>query len=1033
MALVPQTVDVPFEGGLDTHTDRKKVIPGKLLELQNAVFDGSSIEIRPGSSYVADGVVTGGSLTEARAVDVVGDELLRWTTGGVYGRAAATASPWVLRADATDAKPLTYTVDPIAQRPRSCENFDMATLFGVTVYIWTEGQESGVLSARRVLRATVVDDVTRVRYLDAVELANDANSTDGWRIQCRVIASGGAIHVFYGIGGTLSSCPLYVRQLQPGNPTSFSGAVQVATMKVRVGPSFPYEFAVVDMTPTASPTAFTTGNVLIAYGAVAGGLTLAWFALPPGSPPTAFSSPAPVTQTPTTGGTADAYKTVHLEKTADKSRAFLLFCNFTTSKAELHTFRTLDMLALAHTDLGVSLGGYRLTSLETSTGVLTAYIEPEGSSPLLRAVWNSAGTVTTTAGAWARGLRLAGAAFTFSGRRFLPCLYQDVYSSVSLDVAGVQPTFFLLDADTGRVVARALTGECGGPLGVTVALPHSTVTADFVALLVPRRQRVEFQADSGVAFDVSSVGLARIEVKAGDPCELLRVEENGTLHMGGAAPSYYDGSTWVEDGFHVSPEGVKAAGSGAGSLSAGTYSWVVCYEWVDAKGRMHRSAPSIPVGFVATAGGRAQLTIPLLHLTRKVGVRLAIYRTTANGTVFYRLSTSVNNYIQPDPGTAVSDTVSRFDGAADSSIIDNEILSYSGPQGGSVGGELWHRPPPAYRVAHRHGDYLFHDMMDDSFQVAYSLPLADGEGPAWPVELRMRMPSKHGPVRALATMDDKLVILTSGGAYVVLGQGPNRAGTDNGYSEPVFVTGSVGCVSAASVVNTPDGLMWQSASGLYLLSRGLEVVKLGSGVDAYAGQTVARALEVPSRGEVRWYTREGTTMVYSTEWRQWSTWTSQPTRDAVLKDGVVHYADGTRIRYEDATSRTEGGATFPMVIGSAWLKWAGMQGLQRVWKAILLGTVGVTVRLKSEVFYDYDDTAPGHTAERVFPGSSVGGPPVFQVRQTLGKQLAKALRFRWTLTPEPSAPGDSGELGLTSLTLEFGAHRAPGKRRTPSL
>lgn len=38
MALVKQIVPVPFVGGVDTKTDEKQVVPGKLLLLENGIF-----------------------------------------------------------------------------------------------------------------------------------------------------------------------------------------------------------------------------------------------------------------------------------------------------------------------------------------------------------------------------------------------------------------------------------------------------------------------------------------------------------------------------------------------------------------------------------------------------------------------------------------------------------------------------------------------------------------------------------------------------------------------------------------------------------------------------------------------------------------------------------------------------------------------------------------------------------------------------------------------------------------------------------
>lgn len=1035
MALTPQTVDVPFEGGLDTNLDRRKVIPGKLLELENASFNGSSIEARPGSSLLSDNVVGGGgTMTEARALASVGEELLRWASDGIYGQVGSNA--WVKRAGPAEANPLAFTVENIAQQPRNVDTIDAASAGGVTVYTWTEAQEPvGGLSARRVLRVSVVDNTSRARYLTAEAIDTDIAGLEGWRILCRPISCAGVIVIVYGKQTSGSNATIYARTILPSNPSNIGGPVILVSPPLRLGATYPYELDALDM--TTSPTA---GRFAIAYNGAAGGISISHWAVSALGGVSAAASPGTINQSPMTGANVSNVLGANIKRTADGSRIFLTFFNANNSLPELHTYRTSDMVRLNAVNLQLSAyGPFRMTALEASPGAMVGFFEVLGNTqPLKVGRWSTDGERLSVLIGFVYGVRLAGDAFTLGGRGLLPVLYHDTSES-GFDRPGIQPTAFLLDAETAQVVARMLDGEAGGPYANSnMHIPHTLsgiAGAGTAALIVPRRGRAEFGEENGVIFDLTPVSLAQVNMTAVDPASVARIEEGGTLHYGGACPSYYDGTSWVEDGFHVRPEGVKVtlAAGVPGGLSAGTYQWSVCYEWDDAKGRKHRSAPSIPVALTVAANTSVRLEVPVLDLTRKSNVRMCVYRTLANTTEFHRQTYSRDAYLQPEPRTSPGRTVTLTDGATDVSVRDNELLSYGGPAGGTSGGELLHTPPPAYRDAHRHAEYIVTDDMNDSGTVRYSLPLAFQEGPAWARELFLAIPSTNGAVRAFSTLDDKLVVHTAGGAYVVAGQGPTRDGLNNGFTSPVFVTGSVGCVSPSSVVSTSDGIMFQAPGGIYLLSRALETRKTGAGVDAYAGLTVTRALEVVARREVRFYTAEGRTLVYSDEWRQWSTWTGQPTRDAVVRGTLVHYADGTHVRLEDPTLATEAGAPFALVVGSAWLKWSGFVGLERVWKSILLGHAQGTVRLKVEVFFDYQEATPGQVAEKVFPGSSVGGPPVFRVRQTLGKQLCTALRFRWTLTPEPSAPGDSGKLGLTSLTLEFGVHPKASKRKLAHL
>jgi hypothetical protein len=1028
MALVPQTVEVPFEGGVDTKTDRKKVIPGKLLNLENAIFDGQEIRSRAGSEYLADGKVGGGSLTSANALSVLGGELLRWDDTGVYGRASTTAAPWVQRADAVDANPLEYEVEQVAQRARSCEVFDSASRFGLTVFLWSEVNDTA-----RSLRVTVVDDVTGVRHQDAVEVVADMAGADSWRIQARVVACGGCLLIFYGISVGIAA-NLWVRKIIPSSPGVLQTAQVVGTMVVDGARAFPYEFDVQDVT-VGVVTPSTTGTFLLAYGQAAG-VRLVWWTVNPSVATGYAVDGIDQTQPPTTGGATSDYYTLTLKVSAALDRAYLLFTNRSSLRLELHTYNATTHALVAHTNVGASVaGGLKLATVERAAGVMTAYVEQIGTtSPIGFVQWNAAGTVTIALDMlWLRALRLAGQVLVLDGRYYLPTFH---VQRGTTDAAGIQPTVFLVDLpidnnSPGRMALRALGGDAGGPFAGTWLLPHSPTYAEGVPVLLPRRTRIEFDANSGTVVDVSAVGLVCLTLSQVAPHVLTRLEETSTLHVGGALPALFDVGTWAEDGFRVQPEDVSGTMGGGGALSAGTYSWVVCYEWMDGRGRIHRSAPSVPVTLTATAGQRVTLVVPYLHHTRKSNVRLALYRTLADGIVFYRATSSRDAFVQPP--TIIADSASLFDGVADSTIEDNEILPYGGAQGGSVGGELWHRPPPAYRFAHKHQAHLFVIPMDDPFSVRYTLPLTEGEGPAWADELEIQVPSAHGKAVALATVDDKLLILCERGAYAVYGNGPLRNGLDNSYTDPMYVTGSVGCSAPGSVVETPDGIMYAAASGIHLLTRGLETVKLGAPVDLYASgfspPDFTRAIQLPHTKELRWYTAGGRTLVYSSEWAQWGTWTLQPTLDAVIFEDVVHYADGTGVRKDNLFLDTEVGTPIPIVAETAWLKWAGMQGLQRVWKAYLLGTTEVSARVRSDVYYDYDDTAPGQTLEEVFPGSTEGGPPTFRIRQTMAKQLCTALRFKWTITRESAVAQPGGLVGLSSLTLEFGAQRGPSKRK----
>ena len=1048
MPLVPQTIDIPFEGGLDTATDPKKVVPGKLLELENAVFVGGSIEMRPGTALLGEAVVGGGTLTTALDVAQRAGELLRWTTAGVYGLNPAGTGQWLRRADAVAARNLRYGLRSVVRRPRSALNFDAASLLGITVYAWSEvNPYSGFpIGGERSVRVTVINDATGARYLDAVVLANETYTTAHHPIQVRVVATGGQVVVLYGLTAVDNTVTLHAAKVRPGTPTAPLVSVPITTTIVRDTSKVQfYTFDAVDIS-TASPSETSPGALVLGYGA-ADGIRLSFLTTTAAADSYAYLGET--LRTPATGAaSATQYRDVRVARLADGTRVFAVFTQTRTGRLEVHPVDVASRVAVGSGDLGTHVTG-RVAFAEQTPGVVTAFIERTGESalyqPLTRAAFNGNGVVSGQT-AWVYGARLLGDGFLVGGAWVVPCLVLDIWTNgnVGPDLPGVQPSILLVDASTGVVVGHALDGMAGAPFTGSHLLQRPAHRADgATVLVVPARGEAVFDDDSGALVDETPYGLARMMVQPFDSDLVGRVAPSG-LHVGGACPAYYDGASWVEEGFLERPEGVTVyvdPGNSNGNLSAGTYSWTVCYEWRDSLGRLHRSAPSVPKSIDvdgSSAQSQVAIRVPYLTLTRKRGVVLSLYRTQVNGTVFQRVAQSKDAEPNPDPGTMlVQSHVVLYDGASDSDIADNEVLAYGGPAGGVTGGELWHTPPPAYSAIHQHQDYLFTNSMEEPYTYAHSLPMRDGEGPAWAAELSNRIPESHGRLVGFGSVDGALVLLAEQGCFAVYGRGPLSNGLDNGFTEPILLQGSVGCVNAASIVATPDGVAFQAPDGFYLVARGLDTVKLGAPVDAFAGLTVTRGLEVrtatstqqPSgRWEVRWYTREGMTLVYSHTFRQWATWTSQPSRGAVVVEGVAHFADGTKVRREDAALATEAGSTFAMVVGTAWLKWAGIQGAQRVWKANLLGRADVTAQLAMLTLYDYDDTPPFAAVSDVFTGASVGGPKVFAIRHTLGRQRCESVRFRWTVTPMPTSTSDKGRVVFTALTLEVGMDRAPSKR-----
>ena len=68
--------------------------------------------------------------------------------------------------------------------------------------------------------------------------------------------------------------------------------------------------------------------------------------------------------------------------------------------------------------------------------------------------------------------------------------------------------------------------------------------------------------------------------------------------VGGGTPAYFDQRRLVESGYCWTPEIYDFDIEGTGNVEAGTYLYCVTFEQRDARGQIHRSAPSLPVAYV---------------------------------------------------------------------------------------------------------------------------------------------------------------------------------------------------------------------------------------------------------------------------------------------------------------------------------------------------------------------------------------------------------------------------------------------------
>ncbi len=502
--------------------------------------------------------------------------------------------------------------------------------------------------------------------------------------------------------------------------------------------------------------------------------------------------------------------------------------------------------------------------------------------------------------------------------------------------------------------------------------PDPAVYVPKVRIPILKRGRAVFAGGTDVTPD--SPMLATLTT--GIPLPSVEVQES--LFMAGACPMLYDGYRVHEAGFNYYPEASYLSENNVtdGQLTTlGVYSWIFVWEWFDAKGKLHRSAPSVPVTHTLVTGSNDSVTFNVspMTLTDKQGVgirdsiKLVGYRTASGGTTHYRETAVATGDNRLADGTAgLSDVYIGGVGTSDATLISAEVL-YT--VSGATGGPLENQAYPSTSLCCVHQRRTFTVIQGDQNFIQYTDEADDRFIAVGSNEVyQIPVPPEGGSVVGIASMDDKLIIFCQHRIYYIFGEGPNRLGTANGYSLPQICSAKMGALGGCqeSIVLAPEGLWFMSSSGsLRLLTRGLTIGEneggfIGVESDGLipASFTRIQAATIDAKSQVRWYLSDGTVVVWDYQRHQWSRCTNHTSTGGVVSArGLFWHSDGTNLFSSNtAAGGLDNATTTTQVVESAWMALADVQGFQRIYKLLLLGQAISACTVEVAVGYDYSDT-----------------------------------------------------------------------------
>lgn len=663
-----------------------------------------------------------------------------------------------------------------------------------------------------------------------------------------------------------------------------------------------------------------------------------------------------------------------------------------------------------------------LTSLATG-GTMTVYagIETTYSYDPTVGTWYIEKNTITNAGVvgvqsvMARSISVASKAFFIGTTQYLMGVYQ----------SALQGTLFLMNG-SGQVISRLAYTTSGPNLHLNV--PSSTVlgtTNAYLSYLVADYS----QPVNGVL--LSNFGVNQVKYSfANIPDDSVELSQN--LMLSGGFLWNYDALTANENNFFLFPEFIEGVPSvGAGSVANGTYQYQVIYSWVDNKGNLVRSAPSVPITVVVTGGNNVvTVNVPTLRLSYKTRVGIEVYRWSTAQPVFYRITST---FFRNDPTV---DDVHIADLASDAGILGNEIIY-------TVGNVIENTGAPSTQIMTIWDDRLWMVNAEDPNQLWFGkqsiedVPVEMSDLLTYFVAPSVGSQGATGPVTALAPLDDKLVLFKENAIEYVNGSGPDNTGANNNYSQPIFVTSTSGCITHKSLAVTPAGVLYQSDKGIWQLGRDLQTRYIGSPVEKYTQynvQTLTQPMVVstvviPRTTQVRFMLNTGITLMYDYFYEQWGSFANITAQSSILYHDLHTFVDLSSAVSQQTPNLYADAVSTPVLMSfqTGWINVAGLQGYERSYYFYLLGQYFSTHTLNVQVGYDYKTTI--EQVSNITP-VQVAPPPVStsnveQWRVFLTQQKCQA--FQLTISEQSSTAGEG--LTLSGLNMVIGKKKGYPVRR----
>lgn len=525
----------------------------------------------------------------------------------------------------------------------------------------------------------------------------------------------------------------------------------------------------------------------------------------------------------------------------------------------------------------------------------------------------------------------------------------------------------------------------------------------------------------------------------------------------------HDGSSSFESGFFTSCPQPTVSSQNNGSLTPNvTYFYVGVMQYIDASGRTHYSAPSLPVlAPPVVSGGRANvITYPNIYLTLRNKsintINFLTYRTlaggssgTSTGAAYFLVDSTIFNN-NGDFTASILDTLS------DSSIASAPKIYTSNYSAGASAGTA--APPPFFSTCVWQ-NCIWGAAYRNGWELWFTWPLDNSvfqpEGVTWSSVNRIAIPSDVGQVQGISSIDSSLVILGTNRDYIITGSPPIRSSSqlDSAtFSSVAQLPTPSGMRVRNGVCTVPQGLILQGTTGMLLLDRAFNYNDIGNSISDIVGNTNYGAGVLYAQGNCVVFpvvSGSGPPLAYYYEDGRWSI-PYQSTSGVSNWNQVVSLSPfrmGNSITNVGLTRNTSspliqlGPNSVYMQVQTPWVEMAksagpgqpaqNVSGYGRLFEVQVQGDLRsdisfpYTLALKTEYDYVNNVLNPPDTQTISVADSAMQAPGPADLAWRFGFTTCQAKRVRFTLTFDATAgnftlPLSSPLVAFSGLMLYYG-------------